>query len=224
MLTARQRENIRRRVRKLTVDSGGHDTWDDGHCIMEIVNRVTTCHTVRVLGEEKESEFDNSDSPDSSCTFATGLMISINDAISDRNRQLLLKLVPWLAGSNDKWMPKRANSVVRARWLVRTFAAYAANERNDDTFCEISHLIKTNDFKEASSLAATGKQSIHREFATVINSSILSDKFTGSGAFLGEWLTKHFKNGKGGEAKFVEDFIRIVKKSLTNNLPKKFVP
>lgn len=89
-----------------TLDKGDHDSFENGHCAMELVSYLA--------GENF------SDSPLCTCPVLATFVRSWNDRLPDEERNELLRdLLPRLIGTRDKAKQER-RAMMAADWLVRT--------------------------------------------------------------------------------------------------------
>lgn len=199
MLSAKERQKIRRKIKRLTVDYGAHDTFDDGSCVMEITAYAAGMKTC-------------TDSPRIACEFVTPIMIQVNDKVSSNVRQELKALVPYLIGTRS-----RTKSMKRAYWLLQTFLLYAADKgfKQKETFTEYpsastcakaSGFIKNREYDLAFSILPIDTCSI----LSNLNAGCIAGAASGFVFFIDSLIPKDEK----AQMKFVKDFICIVKRSL----------
>jgi hypothetical protein len=200
MLTAEERRKIRNRISRLTVDNGDHEEWEEGHCVMEIVNKVSGSKVM-------------SDKPLSACAFSTELMIAINDSISDSARQELKKLVPFLVRSNS------INSHRRAYWLIKTFCLYAASKSKAEAvqsdLVNIAAAIKRTTFSPPVKINSGVSPGVLNAL-DALDQSYCRPDLGGAGELFSEFLIKIQKEVP--ETVFVKDFICIMRRSLKMDL------
>lgn len=92
----------------IRLDSGGHDRFKDGHCVMEVV--------AYVAGEP------HSDRPRCTSPAIAAFLRSWNDALDDADRQMLRFLVPVVIGTATGAADELRRAWMATDWLARTFA------------------------------------------------------------------------------------------------------
>ena len=109
-MTEQQRIDAERlaAVQALTLDSGSHEEFSRGMCVMEAVSYVS--------GERW------SDSPECASPVIAAFMRSWNDSLDDEARNRLLKpLIPKLVGTRALAEIEERRSYMALDWLVRVF-------------------------------------------------------------------------------------------------------
>jgi len=94
----------------LTIDKGAHDTWEDGHCALEVVAWLAGEH--------------HSDSPVCVCPAIARFVRRWNDDLpDDESRERLLRpVLPRLVGTAGDAALAERRSWIAADWLVREHA------------------------------------------------------------------------------------------------------
>lgn len=92
----------------LVLESGGHESWEKGACVMEAV--------AYVAGEPF------SDHPKCASKVITSFLISWNDALDDGDRQMLKPLIPLVVGTRTTVADERTRAWMCTDWLARECA------------------------------------------------------------------------------------------------------
>lgn len=93
---------------KLVLDSGGHDSWEKGACVMEAV--------AYIAGEPF------SDHPDCASPVITSFLISWNDSLPDDQRQMLKPYIPQIVGTRTTKADEETRAWMCTDWLARECA------------------------------------------------------------------------------------------------------
>lgn len=94
-----------REIKKLQLKSGSHQDFEHGACVMEAVSYVA--------GEKW------SDHPSCTCPLLTSFAIRLNDRMTDKERKLLVPVIPLLVGTrNDDLQIKKERGQRMAFWAV----------------------------------------------------------------------------------------------------------
>jgi len=90
----------------LTIDEGSHDSFESGHCSMEIVSWLAG------LGF--------TDAPECSSPVLRSFTINLNDTWNDADRQRLVPFLPRMVGTAGDGQDE-ARSYLALDWLIRTY-------------------------------------------------------------------------------------------------------
>jgi hypothetical protein len=209
-----RRNNIRKLVKNMFIDEGGH-AREEGQCVMEAVSLVTTGGDIKT------------DRPEAACSSITNMMITINDRINDDDRQLLKKLVPYIAWTNDG----KAQS--RQKRILQTFMCIAASKakRKDEKamYRELARCIKNDNMQKAVDLlsyenddpdikepAYLGKyeQHFYNDYLLKAFSDYRKNGCENAGGRIGGWWLDTIGDDSASVKLFVQMMVRILDKPL----------
>ena len=90
----------------ITLDKGEHDSFEDGHCAMEVV--------AWLAGEG------HTDAPECASRVLRTFTINLNDAWENGERQKLAPFLPRMVGTGNDGLDER-RSYLALDWLIRTY-------------------------------------------------------------------------------------------------------
>lgn len=208
----KRRDDIRQKVKDMFIGDGGHD-GSEGQCVMEAVALVTN--------NMKQAK--KTDHPETACSSITEMMIAINDKIDDDDRQLLKKLVPYIAWTND------GKAQARQKRILKTFMCIAASKakRKDEKamYIELARCIKNDNLQKAIDLIAYPEISdpsyLGKYNFCITNSDLLSafenyrtNDCDDAASNLGDWWLEEIGSNSESVKLFVQMMVRILDKPL----------